>query len=425
MKYILLTSFGFFIGSIEDSNPIIYDFIPFKDKLSFSEAEISKFINVNKLKLFESLKDKEEEVVSDNSKLVNNLRMLGFNSVRFAVSGELKSLRGKVAELLKTKFEKESISKISTMIRDNAMDYTRSLLKEKVEARDIYMAQAINSIDDINAILNLIYARLSEWYGIHFPELQELVRDNDQYIQLISKTNAAIRSELTENSISHLSDKRREYILNAALQSLGSEISPYDMKPIGDFANFGVEILKVKESLESYIDESMKEVAPNIQKLVGSLLGARLIALAGSLENLAKVSSGTIQVLGAEKALFRHLRSGEDPPKHGVLFQSPYIHSAKKHIRGKIARALAGKLSIAARVDYFSGEFIGDTLLNDLEERIKDITDTYPEPSARQLEQKLKKRKPRVKQPWQKGKRSKPRSERRKRREEKQRGQNK
>ena len=418
MKYILLTSFGTVIGGFEELNPIIYGFISFEDEISFSEAEFSKFININKSQLFEYLKDKEEEVVSDNSELINNLRILGFKSVRFAGSGELKPLRRKVAEFLAAKFGKESTLKIGTMIREDAMDYTKSLLKEKVEARDIYMSQAINSIDDINAILNLIYARLSEWYGIHFPELQELVRDNDQYIQLISKTNAAIRSELTEDSISHLSDKRREHILNAALQSLGSEISPYDMKPIGDFANFGVEILKVKESLESYIDESMKEVAPNIQKLVGSLLGARLIALAGSLENLAKVSSGTVQVLGAEKALFRHLRSGEDPPKHGVLFQSPYIHSAKKHVRGKIARALAGKLSIAARVDYFSGEFIGETLLNELEERIKDITDTYPEPSERQLEQKRKKRKPKVKQQWQKGKRSKPRSDRRKRREE-------
>ena len=415
MKYILLTNFGIVIGGVEDLNPIIYGFISFKDKFSFSEAEFTKFINLNKSQLLGFMKNKEEEVISDNPMLINNLRMLGFNSARFAGPGELKSLRGKVAEFLKIKMEKESDLKISTMIRENAMDYTRTLLKDRVEARDIYLAQAINSIDDINAILNLIYARLSEWYGIHFPELQELVRDNDQYIQLISKTNAAIRSELTEEIISHLSDKRREHILNAALHSLGSEISPYDMKPIGDFANFGVEILKVKESLESYIDESMKEVAPNIQKLVGSLLGARLIALAGSLENLAKVSSGTVQVLGAEKALFRHLRSGEDPPKHGVLFQSPYIHSAKKHVRGKIARALAGKLSIAARVDYFSGEFIGETLLNDLEERIKDITDTYPEPSERQMEQKRKKRKQKAKQSRQKGKRPKPRFDRGKR----------
>ena len=205
------------------------------------------------------------------------------------------------------------------------MERTLILLREKIEARDVYIAQAIKSIDDVNSILNLIYARLSEWYGIHFPELQDLVRDNPQYITLISKTHGAIRSDLDEDALSHLSDQRRKLILQAAKQSLGTEISPYDITPVSQLARFGVEILKTKDDLEKYIDESMKEVAPNIQCLVGSLLGARLIALAGSLESLAKCSSGTVQVLGAEKALFRHLRSGEDPPKHGVIFQSSYI----------------------------------------------------------------------------------------------------
>jgi nucleolar protein 56 len=177
------------------------------------------------------------------------------------------------------------------------------------------------------------------------------------------------------------------------------------MNPISQLAGFGVEILKTKDDLEKYINESMKEVAPNIQCLVGSLLGARLIALVGSLEGLAKCSSGTVQVLGAEKALFRHLRSGEDPPKHGVIFQSSYIHSSKMHQRGKIARALAGKLSIAARVDFFSGEFIGPTLLKDLEKKIEDIRSSFPEPSEHQLAQKRLKKKQKRKPSFKKGRR--------------------
>ena len=201
-----------------------------------------------------------------------------------------------------------------------------------------------------------------------------------------------IRSEITSEDISTLSERRQEIIPEAAENSLGAEISSFDMNPISQLASFGVEILNIKESLEQYIDESMKEVAPNLQFLVGSLLGARLISLAGSLENLAKRSSGTIQVLGAEKALFRHLRSGEDPPKHGVIFQSPYIHSAKKHQRGKIARALSGKLSIASRVDFFSGEFIAPSLGNDLDKRIKEIQESFPEPSERQITRKKEKK---------------------------------
>ena len=186
------------------------------------------------------------------------------------------------------------------------------------------------------------------------------------------------------------------------------------MNPISQLAQFGVEILKTKDDLNKYIDESMKEVAPNIQCLVGSLLGARLIALAGSLEGLAKCSSGTVQVLGAEKALFRHLRSGEDPPKHGVIFQSSYIHSSKIHQRGKIARALAGKLSIAARVDYFSGEFISPTLVKELEKKIEGIKSSFPEPSEQQLAQKRLKKKRKRKTTFKKGRRKKKEKKRQK-----------
>jgi nucleolar protein 56 len=201
-----------------------------------------------------------------------------------------------------------------------------------------------------------------------------------------------IRSEITPDDIVSLSESRQEMIQEAAMNSLGAGISQYDMNPISQLASFGVEILNIKVNLEKYIEESMKEVAPNLQLLVGSLLGARLISLAGNLENLAKRSSGTIQVLGAEKALFRHLRSGEDPPKHGVIFQSPLIHSAKLHQRGKISRALAGKLSIAARVDYFSGEFIAPTLVNALQKRILEIQKSFPEPTEKQQARKQQKR---------------------------------
>ncbi|UCE14280.1 MAG: C/D box methylation guide ribonucleoprotein complex aNOP56 subunit, partial [Candidatus Heimdallarchaeota archaeon] len=354
---------------------------------------LKQLIENNKEMILEFLNMKEETIISDSSLIIEFLRQIGFENARFAKAGELSCFREFVTDYLHKNIELEPDSTISDLIRERAMYQTRMLLREKVEARDVYIAQAIKSIDDVNSILNLIYARLSEWYGIHFPELQDLVRDNPQYIKLISKTSGAIRSNLDENLLSHLSDKRREHIFQAANQSLGAGISAYDMNPISQLAHFGVEILKIKENLETYIEESMKEVAPNLQCLVGSLLGARLIALAGSLENLAKCSSGTIQVLGAEKALFRHLRSGEDPPKHGVIFQSFYIHSAKKHQRGKISRALASKLTIAARVDYFSGEFIGTSLLRDLEQKIQEIKSSFPEPSERQLSQKRQIRK--------------------------------
>jgi nucleolar protein 56 len=370
-----------------------------------TNESLEQFVAKNGDKILKILDKAEEEIISDNSQIIDFLRQEGFENARFAGPGEMSQFRALITDYLYDNLEMESSATISSFIRDKSLERTRVLLRERIEARDVYIAQAIKSIDDVNSILNLIYARLSEWYGIHFPELQDLVRDNPQYIKLISKTRGAIRSNLDDEILSHLSDKRQDLIFQAAKESLGSEISPYDMNPISQLANFGVEILKIKDNLEVYIEESMKEVAPNIQCLVGSLLGARLIALAGSLENLAKRSSGTIQVLGAEKALFRHLRSGEDPPKHGIIFQSSYIHSAKKHQRGKIARALAGKLTIAARVDFFTGEFIGTTLLQELEKKIEGIKSSFPEPSEQQLAQKLLQRKRKRKTTFKKGKR--------------------
>lgn len=398
MKYIQVTAVGILIGEkSEDGSPFISNSILFGQEEGLTDENLEDFMKKNESEILVNVGPTSDEIVSDRAVFIDFLRQAGYNKARFANTGEIFPFRRLTTTYLHDKLESESLTPVLDKIRERAMVKTRLLLREKVEARDVYIAQAINAIDDINSILNLIYARLSEWYGIHFPELQDLVRDNPQYIKLISKMGGAMRSSLDEELLTHLSDKRSALIFETAEKSLGSDISQFDMSPISQFANFGVEILRIKENLELYIVESMKEIAPNIQCIVGSLLGARLISLAGSLLNLAKCSSGTIQVFGAEKALFRHLRSGEDPPKHGVIFQSPFIHSAKKHQRGKIARALSAKLSIAARVDYFSGEFIGTTLLQDLEQRVEEIKSSFPEPSERQLSQKQRKMKPKRK----------------------------
>ncbi|MHA2073539.1 MAG: NOP5/NOP56 family protein [Candidatus Hodarchaeales archaeon] len=394
MKYIQVTTVGILIGEKnEDGSPFISKLMLFDQKDGLADEILNDFMKKNESEILVNVGPTSDEIVSDHAALIDFLRIAGYSKARFANTGELFPFRRLTTPFLTDKLDHGKVGPVSSVIRERAMAKTSVLLREKVEARDVYIAQAINAIDDINSILNLIYARLSEWYGIHFPELQDLVRDNPQYIKLISKMGGAMRSSLDEELLKHLSDKRSALIVETANRSLGSEISKFDMSPISQFANFGVEILKIKENLEFYIEESMKEIAPNIQCIVGSLLGARLISLAGSLLNLAKCSSGTVQVLGAEKALFRHLRSGEDPPKHGVIFQSPFIHSAKKHQRGKIARALSAKLSMAARVDYFSGEFIGTTLLQDLEQRVEKIKSSFPEPSERQLTQKKKRKK--------------------------------
>ena len=388
MKYVLVMATGVLFGELSDESVNIFDSIMFSEQDSLTDENLKEFLTKKHDKVRTVLADLNEEVVSDNSIIVEYLRDKAYSSVRYANTGEMHPFRSIIGDYLVGQSSLSSPPDLIDVMRKKALAHTQALLREKIEVRDKYIAQAINSIDDINSILNLIFARLSEWFGIHFPELQDLVRDNNQYIRLIANMKGKVRSEISLKDIESLSEKRQDLISDAAKKSLGADISTYDMSPITQLASFGVEILKIKENLESYIDESMQEVAPNLNYLVGSLLGARLISLAGNLENLAKRSSGTIQVLGAEKALFRHLRSGEDPPKHGVIFQSPFIHSARKHQRGKIARALAGKLSIAARVDFFSGEFIGQSLLEDLEKRINSIKNDFPEPSEKQMTRK-------------------------------------
>jgi len=124
----------------------------------------------------------------------------------------------------------------------------------------------------------------------------------------------------------------------------------------------------------------MGEVAPNITELVGSIMGAHLIAAMGSLGNLSKKSSGTIQVLGAEKALFRSLKTGTRPPKHGLIFQYKDIHQSPRWQRGKISRALAGKLAIAARLDAYGGVYRGDQLKAEFDKRVEEIKARYAQP---------------------------------------------
>ncbi len=127
----------------------------------------------------------------------------------------------------------------------------------------------------------------------------------------------------------------------------------------------------------------MKETAPNLTTLIGASLGARLISLAGGLERLSRLPSSTVQLLGAEKAMFLHLRSHKRPPKHGIIFQHPSIHRAPHWQRGKIARSLASKISIAAKVDNWNGEFVGDRLLEEFERRVEEVREKYPEPARR------------------------------------------
>jgi len=172
---------------------------------------------------------------------------------------------------------------------------------------------------------------------------------------------------------------------------MGTALEGDDLKMIQDFASRIKELREMRERLADYIREQMKKIAPNVSAVAGPLLGARLISKAGGLKKLAIFPASTIQVLGAEKALFKHLAKGTPPPKHGILFQHPLVRSAKKWQRGKIARAIAAKLAIAAREDYFGGKDISAQLLKEIEDRVDEIREKYPNPPKRKPSKPAKK----------------------------------
>ena len=181
---------------------------------------------------------------------------------------------------------------------------------------------------------------------------------------------------------------------------MGADLAETDLTQIQSLCKNILSLYQLRENMENYLDTAMEEVAPNVKAMVGSLLGARLIAISGGLTNLARRPASTIQVLGAEKALFRSLKTGSRPPKHGIIFQHTYLHEAKKWHRGKIARALAGKLAIAARSDAFGGRYIADELKANLEKRIEEIHEKYVEPPP------IPEKKPKREQKWRKNRRA-------------------
>ncbi len=265
-----------------------------------------------------------------------------------------------------------------------SMELTKMRVKRAVEKRDLVVVQVIQTIDDLDKTLNLFMSRVREWYGLHFPELDRLTEKHETYARLV--VNLGGRSNFTLENLEKegLPGAKAKSMAEVAGLSMGAELEEGDVDQIQAMCKNVLSLYDVRQKLEGYLDSVMGDVAPNIRALVGSLLGARLIALAGGLNNMAKMPASTIQVLGAEKALFRALKTGTRSPKHGIIFQHTLIHEAKRWQRGKVARALAGKLAIAARTDAFTGKYAGDKLQVDLEKRISEIQEKYGEPPLKQ-----------------------------------------
>ena len=256
--------------------------------------------------------------------------------------------------------------------------YSRSKVKFNVNRSDNMIIQAIALVDQLDKDINTFSMRVREWYSWHFPELVKLVNDNRTFAQLaiVIRDKNSLNDERLREIASHLNDDESaaQRIIDAAKVSMGQDISEADMQNVISFADRVVKLADYRIRLHKYLVDKMAVVAPNLAELIGEIVGARLISHAGSLTNLSKYPASTVQILGAEKALFRALKTKGNTPKYGLIYHSSFIGRAGQKNKGRISRFLANKVSIVSRIDNFTdtpSTKYGEVLKRQVEERLQ------------------------------------------------------
>ena len=277
-------------------------------------------------------------------------------------------------------------------LREFAMQLSSSKVTEISESPDLHIIQAINALDETDKMINLLSSRLREWYGLHFPELDNLIDTISGYAKIVL---AGRRDNLNRQVYSDAGfpDEKAEMLSLLQEKSRGGQISNENLAIVQNLAKQILELFELRLGLEKHIEDQMKIIAPNLSGILGTSVGARILGRAGSLKRLATMPASTIQVLGAEKALFRSLKTGAQPPKHGLLFQHTLVHAAPRWQRGKIARAIAAKAALAARVDVF-GAGRNEMLFEKLNVRIGEIEEKYKNPPPERPPAPMQQRRP-------------------------------
>ena len=387
-------------------------------------------VNEGKVKNPENIWDDFQDI-SKAQKIVNLVSFKKFDSTVDALEAATASIEGKVGKGLK-KFLRNAIKKhelekdvfgivdtklggaiskklkveclhdkvvdeLTRAIRDNLTNLIEGLEQEDLNAMtlglahslsryklkfspdkvDTMIVQAIGLLDDLDKELNNYVMRVREWYGWHFPELGKVVTDNMMYVRLVKKFGLSTNFQ-TANLAEVLPEELVEDVRECAVVSMGSAIAENDMDNILELCDQVLSLSEYRETLFTYLKNRMNAIAPNLSVLVGELVGARLIAHAGSLMNLAKHPASTVQILGAEKALFRALKTKHDTPKYGLLYHASMVGQASNKNKGKISRMLANKASLSIRVDAL-GDTEGPSIAVDakanLEVRLRQIED--------------------------------------------------
>lgn len=303
------------------------------------------------------------QLIVPQANAINKLPQLSLNLISDSTTTDLyRSIRNHLPSLIPGLLPED----ISTMSLGLSHSLSRHKLKFSPDKVDTMIVQAISLLDDLDKELNTYAMRVKEWYGWHFPEMGRILNDNLAYARVIR--SMGMRTNAAQADLSEILPEEIETAVKAAAEvSMGTEITSDDLDNIQSLAEQVIEFTDYRALLSGYLSARMAAIAPNLTALVGDLVGARLIAHAGSLMNLAKSPASTVQILGAEKALFRALKTKHDTPKYGLLYHASLVGQATGKNKGKIARMLATKATLGLRVDALAdwsaeGEGKGDDI---------------------------------------------------------------
>ncbi len=234
-------------------------------------------------------------------------------------------------------------------------------------AADHSIIQAINSYNEVERIRNTLYERLEEWYGAYFPNVR--LENHDTFARLVSRVSS---SDVDETILNEILGGDSERVTRAIKSSTGfPNIDAEEYKALSALAEYELRLTELQKSLDTFLELQTKKVMPNIVYLIDYKIAAEMLGKAGSLMHLANMPASTIQLLGAEKALFKHIKFGSRPPKYGYLFKLPELATMSKKEKGRMARIYATKICIAARADAMSKRFIAVLLKEQIQKARK------------------------------------------------------
>lgn len=317
----------------------------------------------------EKLKYSELETIDEEKKMMQELWRKDYKDFIFAFkkqgakrvesNNEIeKSLRENLRKItIERKIFKDQTEFNQFLTKVN-LEMTKVKLKRSIQ-RDSLIMQANGAIEEIDKSVNIMSERLREWYGLHFPEMGRNVEEHKKFAAIIEKFGT--REGIEEGDLKEI-----------AKGSMGIELTDEDILIVRQFADKILATYKLRDDMEKYLDKTLKQVAPNTREIAGTMLAAKLIGRAGGLDKLARFPSSTVQLLGAEKSLFRFLHGKGKPPKYGIIFNHQLIQTAPIDKKGKIARILAAKISLAAKIDFYSHDDRSAGLKKDLQDKVKE-----------------------------------------------------